>query len=518
MDPGRQQLSCLPISECKSEGAPESKLKWVDTVNILGIEYGIKEKAWGGNWTDWEEKVMLKITMWKKWSLAMYQKAVYIQTYLIPPVHNLAVVYPPPLDLLRRVESQIFRLVWHTASFPLARAVAFKEVEWRGLALPALQPYFVTEFMSYSFGNWIFVNVHDMSNLLQKTWVSLFALRWRKSAWGIAWWGKGSFNGNITQVLKREHPDYLRDLLFTLKKWKVELDLFKGSSSIKQLRKTIYGEILEVGFLKPDLERKRYKHRTSQYLLQPDHPIALFKEKKVPFHLWETRWRLYHQVLPLNAAKPWLPEDQQEYPKITCKQKASELGKTFRETHSHFLKECVVAKRVWQGVSKLLEWPDLEKQTWEELTSGLSDRNSFRGPRKKPSRKRDGTGAPIRGNWNVPLLVIRLVNLYVIYAMLLHRNREGRRDQEVHADETVNLFWKSLYGYVQKDKSISSKQKWDKLWKWTSDVTPRLPDVPCNSPTPVLQYYLHILHNLCVSKFLCVNLCRYIMYKQPLCI
>ncbi|XP_053115218.1 LIM and SH3 domain protein 1 isoform X2 [Hemicordylus capensis] len=155
MDRGRQQLSCLPISECKSEGAPESKLKWVDTVNILEIEYGIKEKVWGGNWTDWEEKVMLKITMWKKWNFAMYQKALYIRTYPIPPVHNLAVVYPPPLNLLQRVDSQIFHLVWHTASFPLARAVAYKEVERGGLALPALQPYFVTEFMSYNFGNWI---------------------------------------------------------------------------------------------------------------------------------------------------------------------------------------------------------------------------------------------------------------------------------------------------------------------------------------------------------------------------
>nr|AHN53438.1 exonuclease-endonuclease-phosphatase domain superfamily [Nuttalliella namaqua] len=474
VDHERQSLRRQPVVTESRKGNTEqtTENEWEDTVSILGIAFGLKKRVWEKNWKEWEEKVEKKLATWKHWELNMYQRAAYVRTYLIPMASNLAVVYPPPTELVRRVTGRLFGFLWKRKFFPLPRAEAYRQVEMGGLAMPALQPLLIAKFVSYNFGTWARLSVHDAGDALQGTWASLFASGWCTSAWGKAWWDRGTFTGNVTLAIRTALPDYIEELPVQLKKWKVESAAVKEPRSVRETGKALYEAILEEGPYQQAAKRRSERQGISAYLRVRGKEIALFKQREIPFHLWETRWRLYHQVLPLNTNRHWLPPDQRLCPRSICQQEAWELNVEYPETHSHFLTDCTVAKGVWASMARTLNWPELSGQGWEAIASGATEPHPLPGPKRKLLGKHDVSGNSVYSRWKVPTCVVWIINLYVTYALLVHRNLEIRQNSEIHPNKTVLLAWKLLNGFVQKEKWFLSKGKWEQRWKWTIEVDP----------------------------------------------
>lgn len=148
-------MAVTSLQEQGDQGGDGGVERCVEQVHILCVWFGLVEGAWQYNWRLWKEKALFQIARWSKWrGLLLYQQATYLNTYTLPGATFLAVVYPPPQQLLEEVTTAAFRFLWGTAHFPLAQAAAYAALEEGGLGLRALGPWLAAVYAAANFAGW----------------------------------------------------------------------------------------------------------------------------------------------------------------------------------------------------------------------------------------------------------------------------------------------------------------------------------------------------------------------------
>uniref|UniRef100_A0A803TYK9 Reverse transcriptase domain-containing protein n=1 Tax=Anolis carolinensis TaxID=28377 RepID=A0A803TYK9_ANOCA len=84
------------VTASKQTQQENQTLERLEECKILGLWFSIKPSGWEKNWHLWLKKIKEYFDKWKPWRLNVYQKAVYVKTYIMPLALNLAAVYPPP--------------------------------------------------------------------------------------------------------------------------------------------------------------------------------------------------------------------------------------------------------------------------------------------------------------------------------------------------------------------------------------------------------------------------------------
>uniref|UniRef100_A0A8D2PZX4 Reverse transcriptase domain-containing protein n=2 Tax=Varanus komodoensis TaxID=61221 RepID=A0A8D2PZX4_VARKO len=464
-DPEDEQLKIAPMeTDQEGEGRNEQK---VEEVKILGIYYSIAKEGWKRNWLAWLQKFREKIAMWRKWQLTVYQKAVYVRTYVLPVAHNIVVVYPPPGAVMKELEKELFKFLWGMATFPLARAVAYRQIDQAGLDLPALSLRMFTTFLSYNFGKYAqWEEGGDQPHM----WVVLFAQHWVGKPWAETWWGEHSLDFTVSAKMRCTGPEYLRELYSFIKQHKVHAEWFGTSrGDLRSIKQAVYRELLEVAYFRPQVVKRARRESLSRYLREQTYPIEYFQDRRVPFRLWDIRWRLYHQVYDLQGTRPWLPERAQACPRLQCKSGAVASGTVQKETVRHFVSDCPTARATWKAVSEALDWPDLGSQDWESVVSGTEPTSPLKGPRRRVPRKRRWreTTAP-KSYWTVPWSTIRLINLYVLLALSLQRHREIKTQKVADVAGSVKFVQEKIFWLSREEKGRMPPSRWRKLWPWLS--------------------------------------------------
>lgn len=169
----------------------------------------------------------------------------------------------------------------------------------------------------------------------------------------------------------------------------------------------------------------------------------------------------FHHVIKLGSTTPWLSDKQQECKRNECKERGRPPPK---ETLAHFLRECPPAVALWEGVAKLLCWPDLAKQHWETIASGREPQGGMSGPKIPP---RPGTGRQHQDKrWTVPWSVVRLVNLYVTLALSIQRSKELKDRKPPRDKEWVEFVRDRLLNVAKYNETRMNRTKWEKQWAW----------------------------------------------------
>lgn len=402
-------------------GVPEAGLK------LLGMFFSVRKDGWHKNWHDWVDRVREKVTRWKRWrseGLGLYQRTVYVRTYLMPQAAQLAAVYPAPERLVREVEGTLFQFLWGAKTFPLARAVAYRPVSHGGLAFPAVGATFLAAFLAHNFGRWAQREQNERGPLhrgkegaegaereaedeeetregnQRPFWMEGFQRGWRRTLWARRWWDEEGRGGRIvvTAADKTLGPDYLVDVYGAVREWKVQASVLKtplmgekgegGKANFAHLKRTLYWGMLEARLFAPHEEKERSRMGRPQYLRDLTYPIETFQDRRVPFRLWETRWRAFHLVLNVQGCRPWLRNTEQACVRIRCQKESVAYGReTQRETVAHAVSECPAARCLWREVARALEWPDLLEQQWESIVSGREPPEGVRGPRKRERQR-----------------------------------------------------------------------------------------------------------------------------------
>nr|XP_016854549.1 PREDICTED: uncharacterized protein LOC103281998 [Anolis carolinensis] len=292
--------------------------------------------------------------------------------------------------VLKEAEKLVFRFVWGTANFPLARAVAYRKTTQAGLDLPALRLKFLAIFLSQNFGKY-------GQGILQEDglegWLALFAKHWVNESWAEKWWGEKPVPFRVTAAIKHAGPDFLIEVYGQIQQNKVLAEWFRAQRGvIKNLKQFVYWEMVDVVFFQPQMEKNARKEHLSNYLKETPEKIEYFMDRRIPFGLWDIRWRFYHQIYFLKGNRPWLKEEEQVCPRLLCQEHACATGSKPRETTEHFVRDCPSSKETWQKVAVAFDWPDLALQPWEAVASGLEPEGGIRGPRRHHGRKRKRGG------------------------------------------------------------------------------------------------------------------------------
>lgn len=146
-----------------------------------------------------------------------------------------------------------------------------------------------------------------------------FGDTWEKTTWGQKWWPKEETGYVLTQAIKRYLPEYMREAVTLMKEMGLSAKPYKTNGlEGKQLKRYVYETTVQEFIMRPHLEKQQSKTHLSAYLLQEKVAHSAFSEKRIPFSLWELRWRAFHQVLRVGAANPWLQEDQKRCKRPNC--------------------------------------------------------------------------------------------------------------------------------------------------------------------------------------------------------
>ncbi|KAF7247172.1 Protein HEATR9 [Varanus komodoensis] len=263
---------------------------------------------------------------------------------------------------------------------------------------------------------------------------------WVGKLWAETWCGEHCLDFAVSATMRGTWSEYLRELYCFIKQHNVHAEWFGTSrGDLRSFKQAVYRELLEVAYFRPQVVKNVRRENLSRYLREQTYPIEYFHDRRVPFRLWDIRWRLYHQVYDLQGTRPWLPERAQACPRLQCKSGAVASGTAQKETVRHFVSDCPAARATWKVVSEALDWPDLGSQDWESVVSGTEPTPPLKGPRRRVPRKRRWreTTAP-KTYWTVPWSTIRLINLYVLLALSLQRHRE-MKTQKLPAKITISM-------------------------------------------------------------------------------
>uniref|UniRef100_A0A8D2LM88 Reverse transcriptase domain-containing protein n=1 Tax=Varanus komodoensis TaxID=61221 RepID=A0A8D2LM88_VARKO len=323
-----------------SEGIGGDDTERVQRVKLLGLWFTKESGAGKTNWSQWLEKLKEKITLWQRWHLNVYQKAIYVKTYVIPVAANISVVYPPPITVMKEAETLLFKFLWGTATFPLARAVAHRPVKEGGLDFPSVTLKFLAGFLSFNFGAYRKTEVQVMSSGCP-VWTLLFARHWDRHDWFRQWWREGFTPRAVTTVTKLTGPDFCWDLYAQIKRYKVQAEWLRDiTGPVRCLKRNVYGQLLDINCYRPQREKNLTKVAFLDYLKKQEFPITYFTDRRIPYSLWDIRWRFYHQIYKLKVSMPWVPVERQLCPRAHCEKQMLAGEAPQRETYEHLLKLC----------------------------------------------------------------------------------------------------------------------------------------------------------------------------------
>ena len=476
-----EKIEEIGLDEAKEDEGRKDETRELQRVKLLGIYYSLRDSGQDYNWEVWAEAVEEKTKKWARWGLTMYQKAVYVRTYTLPMVGNLAAVYPAPATVIARANGAIFKFLWGTKSFPAPRILASATVGHGGLDLPALGPLFLATFLADNFLPWGAVerpgdrasgSEADRVEKDHPAWLVGLGARWRNSQWAEKWWKEGTLDYRITREFKDSGPDYMGDLYAQVKEWKADPSFLKDGNSadltnlrqaIRDQKKRMYrGMVDEAQKARVERKKGRKGEQACAYLTVPPGEVDTFSDKRVPYSLWEVRWRVYHQVLNIGASRPWLPIEKQICPRLCCRRGSGE-GAAPRETHEHFLKGCPAAAELWRNLGNRLEWPTLEGIAWETVASGLEPDPPLRGPIKS-SKVREGQA--YFQYWTVPWSTVRLLLLVAVAGMVEDRDWESRHKQPTDSARRAEGVVRRFLELAEVEKGRTKSHRWKKLWPW----------------------------------------------------
>lgn len=471
----------------------EKELQRKEHVRMLGIWYGLADGAWKHNWTLWKEKVMFQLKRWKKWHLTIYQRAQYVATYCLPGANFLSAIYPPPQKLVKEVEREMFQFILGTVHFPLNRAETYKRVEEGGLGVKALAAWLMSNFVSTNFRAWWDSTGRESTEgtrtgdggreqtRVQAMWTA-FGTNWANTRWATRWWWEeGRTQFRLTEALTASLPDYLAEAARHIQELKLLAVTCKqargggGGGSNKEdevtreraVRKELYEQAVVEALEQARKGRRLRASVISKYRLDEEVAKKVFtKSKDIPFSLWETRWRAFHQVFKVGATQPWLPAE-----KRTC-QRCRTVWTNYEspeETIEHYVKGCPQANHLWKVLSQRLEWPELAAQNWETIVSGMEQP-------QQPLQQQHGTEI-VKGPKGklVPYALKRLTNLYALTAISLHKKKDvaAGRGQQTPAEPWGDYVLEKLCRSARWEKgNLKGKQQWHKKWGWMEQLYP----------------------------------------------
>ncbi|KAL8207678.1 UNVERIFIED_CONTAM: hypothetical protein K2H54_060617 [Gekko kuhli] len=259
--------------------------------------------------------------------------------------------------------------------------------------------------------------------------------------WGELWWNGGAPVWRLTASLKRELPDFMREVAATIRRYDMDAALFRGDGREgADSAGSLYWQLF--GRCKTDAydEGRRQKENLSPYLRHQQFPIPTFQDKAIPHALRDLCWRAYHQVLYVGAGRRGGEESLRQCRRASC------TGGDTVETIPHAVRGCPAASRDWRAVAVVLNWPFLASQSWETIVSGLEPGEGFGQPMARghdgqpPARVARG---PTRG---APWAMVRLVNLVVLSVMFKNRRAEMQTKRPTPPEETRNAVIAYLSG------------------------------------------------------------------------
>ncbi|XP_062828443.1 uncharacterized protein LOC134296735 [Anolis carolinensis] len=362
-----------------------------------------------------------------------------------------------------------FRFVWGTANFPLARVVTYRKTTQGGLNLPALRLKFLANYLSQNFGKFG-QGIHQQDGL--EGWLALIAKRWVNESWAEKGGGGGidAFSGDM----KHAGPDFLIEVYGQIQQNKVLAEWFQAERGvIKNLKQFVYWVMVGMVFFQPQMGKNARKEHLSSYLKETSEKIEYFMDRRIPFGLWYIQWRFYHQIHYLKGNQPWLKEEQ-VCPRLLCQKHACVTGSKPRETTEHFIRDCPSAKETWQKVAVAFDWLDLALQPWEVVASGLEPEAGIWGPRQYQGRKRKRgqQGDTREAFWDVPWSTTRLINLYVLLALVFQRSREITTQKPANVTSSVNWVAEKIGALSKTERGRMPSSRWKKFWPWLTEITP----------------------------------------------
>ncbi|KAL8202201.1 UNVERIFIED_CONTAM: hypothetical protein K2H54_002084 [Gekko kuhli] len=202
---------------------PGGEGEWCElpSVKILGILFSLRETEWRENWRRWQRRVTGYLEKWTHWKLSTGQKVWFFMAYCIPAGNYLATVYPPPEATIAAVTRDVFRWLFGTVTFPLARVVPQRKQREGGLGLVDIGLWFLVLFLHFNLGHWRDAAAKDRRRVgtgeVSEPWI-LFGDSCMSTRWGELWWNGGTPIRRLTASLKRELPDFMREAAATIRR------------------------------------------------------------------------------------------------------------------------------------------------------------------------------------------------------------------------------------------------------------------------------------------------------------
>lgn len=114
---------------------------------------------------------------------------------------------------------------------------------------------------------------------------------------------------------------------------------------------------------------------------------------------------------------------------------------------------------MWRGVARAFKWPELAQQAWETIVSGKEPAGGMRGP-KRTSNAEQRRGGDDR--WEVLWSTVRLINLYVLFALGIQRGKEIKEKKSTNTQGWVHFVVSRVYGVAAYESVRTGRDRWKK--------------------------------------------------------
>ncbi|XP_073436580.1 uncharacterized protein [Dendrobates tinctorius] len=297
------------------------------------------EKNDGYNsWEAITQKVNTKICMWNMRKLTMEGKVLILKMVILPLLLYLSMVFPPPVNVLKKITKTCFTFFWNSKMEKLKREIVMKAKPKGGKDFPDFNRFLLIHFFVYCF------------NAFFKTHYWSFFMRFNT---GFFMRNLGWYKVNLSAPYAFNLPAHymiLRKIVsdFNLGNKKIE-ELKDSKKLIKEIRKN--EEICNI---------ERYDDEESTSIWKMINGFNLFNIQR------DLAWSCAHSCLPCRAFQYRRGFVRSAIcPRVGCQDE---------ETVEHLLWSCKFAKDLWRRLLPLLERvADLKDFNYKTVLYGLME-------------------------------------------------------------------------------------------------------------------------------------------------